>query len=138
MTGKQGIAELVTIYPGWYQGRTIHIHLKVHVAGASADETYSGGHSSHTGQLFLPEDVTADVARLNPYAGNSGVHRTLQSEDSIFLSQHGSAGIMQLNRLEKGSNQAGFTAVATLAIDPDATPPPIGMRGDRGRGPRPF
>ena len=31
VTNADGIAELVTIYPGWYQGRTVHIHAKVHL-----------------------------------------------------------------------------------------------------------
>ena len=29
----RGRAELVTIFPGWYPGRTPHIHMKVHVGG---------------------------------------------------------------------------------------------------------
>ena len=30
-TNADGIAEFTTVYPGWYQGRTVHIHAKVHV-----------------------------------------------------------------------------------------------------------
>ena len=33
-TNADGIAEFQTIYPGWYTGRTVHIHMKVHVGGA--------------------------------------------------------------------------------------------------------
>jgi hypothetical protein len=30
VTNSDGIVEFVTVYPGWYQGRTVHIHGKVH------------------------------------------------------------------------------------------------------------
>ena len=37
-----------TVYPGWYQGRAVHIHVKVHL----------GGNVVHTGQLFFPDALT--------------------------------------------------------------------------------
>jgi protocatechuate 3,4-dioxygenase beta subunit len=129
LTNAKGIAEFASIYPGWYSGRAIHIHLKVHLGG-SAGDTYAGGHVSHTGQLFFPEDITQDVAKLQPYSKRLQVHRTLQSEDGIFTGQHGSATMLNLARLTKGSNADGFLATVTLAIDPDATPAPV-----RGFGP---
>src|SRR5438046_1778787 len=42
-TDRTGVAALDTIYPGWYQGRTVHIHVKVH----------TGGQVVHTGQLYF-------------------------------------------------------------------------------------
>jgi protocatechuate 3,4-dioxygenase beta subunit len=122
---KSGRIEFATLYPGWYSGRAIHIHLKVHL----------GGHVCHTGQLFFPEDITADVAKLDPYATRLQVHRTTQSEDSIFNGQHGSGSMLDLVRLEKGVNSRGFLATVTLAVDPEATPPPV--RGFGPGGPRP-
>jgi hypothetical protein len=65
---------------------------------------YAGAHVSHIGQLFFPEDVTEQVAKLAPYATRLNVHRTLQSEDHIFQTQHGSASMVSLTRLENGSN----------------------------------
>jgi len=29
ITDENGIAEFITIYPGWYSGRTVHIHFKI-------------------------------------------------------------------------------------------------------------
>jgi protocatechuate 3,4-dioxygenase beta subunit len=120
LADKAGRVEFATLYPGWYSGRAIHIHLKVHV----------GGHVSHTGQLFFPEEITGDIAKLEPYATRLRVHRTLQTEDHIFTSQHGAASMLNLARLEKATNAAGFLATVTLAVDPDATPVPV-----RGFGP---
>ncbi len=31
VTNADGVAEFTTIYPGWYRGRTVHIHAKVHL-----------------------------------------------------------------------------------------------------------
>jgi len=128
LTGRNGVAEFATLYPGWYSGRTIHIHLKVHLGGTPG-ETYTGGHISHTGQLFFPEEVTEEVAHLEPYANRLAVHRTTQAEDGIFLGQHGSSKMLRLDRLKKGTNAGGFLAGITLALDPEATPAPVGMQG---------
>ncbi len=117
-TDDSGMAEFATIYPGWYQGRAIHIHLKVH----------TGGHVAHTGQLFFPEDITARIAKLQPYASHQDVHLTTQSEDMVFEPQHGASGMLTLSRIEARSDSAGFIATVTLAVDPDATPEPVGMR----------
>jgi protocatechuate 3,4-dioxygenase beta subunit len=121
LTGPEGIAEFATIYPGWYFGRTIHIHLKVHL----------GGHVSHTGQLFFPEEVTADVAKIAPYATRLEVHRTLQSEDNVFNGQNGAASMTGLSRLHSGSNADGFLANVTLGIDPAAAPAAVHGFGRR-------
>jgi protocatechuate 3,4-dioxygenase beta subunit len=132
LTNAQGIAEFMTIYPGWYQGRTIHIHVKVHLGGETAKAKYQGGHVSHTGQFFFPEDLTADIAKLQPYVKHANVRRTLQAEDFVFTDQHGSAGMLRMERLTPGSNAAGFVANITIAVDPDATPAPTGFGGPRG------
>ena len=57
-TDAKGLALFRTVYPGWYQGRTVHIHVKVHL----------GGNVLHTGQLYFPDTVTDAVYRKAPYA----------------------------------------------------------------------
>src|SRR6266550_5062184 len=52
-TDANGLAVFTTIYPGWYQGRAVHIHIKVHV----------GGRVVHTGQLFFSDTLTDTVYR---------------------------------------------------------------------------
>jgi protocatechuate 3,4-dioxygenase beta subunit len=56
-TDRNGVATFRTIYPGWYPGRAVHIHLKV----------YLGGNTVHTGQLFFPDTLTDLVYRRSPY-----------------------------------------------------------------------
>jgi protocatechuate 3,4-dioxygenase beta subunit len=73
VTNTDGVAELVTIYPGWYRGRTIHIHVKVHLDNSTV----------LTSQLYFPEDVTAQVYSRQPYASDPG-RDTSNAEDNIF------------------------------------------------------
>ncbi len=123
-TDSSGMAQFATIYPGWYAGRTIHIHLKVHM----------GGHVAHTGQLFFPEEITERIVKMQPYAKHSDLHLTTQAEDFVFQDEHGAPGMMTLSRLEARADAGGFLATVTLAVDPEATPAPVGMGGPRGFG----
>jgi protocatechuate 3,4-dioxygenase beta subunit len=132
LTDGQGRAEFATLYPGWYFGRAVHIHLKVHVASSIDSGKDHGGHVCHTGQLFFPEELTADIAKLNPYATRLHVRRTLQSEDGVFTEQQGSKSMLELTRLDKRTNQGGFLATVTLAVEPDANPSPLSPFGPGG------
>ena len=69
----KGRATFDTIYPGWYRGRTPHIHLKVHV----------GGNAVHTGQLFFRDALSAAVYRARPYRSRGGAETT-NAQDGIY------------------------------------------------------
>ena len=72
-TDAKGLALFKTLYPGWYQGRTVHVHTMVHV----------GGNIVHTGQLYFPDTVTDVVYRRSPY--NRRPNRTTRNvADSIY------------------------------------------------------
>jgi protocatechuate 3,4-dioxygenase beta subunit len=51
VTNRDGIVEFTTIYPGWYPGRTIHIHAKVHLDEQTALTT----------QLYFDDTFSAHV-----------------------------------------------------------------------------
>ena len=71
-TDASGNVTFRTIYPGWYQGRATHIHLKAHVAGGV-----------HTTQLFFDEALNDAVYKTAAYSGHSG-RRTTNNQDGIF------------------------------------------------------
>jgi protocatechuate 3,4-dioxygenase beta subunit len=119
ITGADGATEIDTIYPGWYMGRTTHIHVRVHVGGRVADGRYQGGHISHTGQVFLPESVTGQVYRLPAYVKKEA-GRQAQSDDGIFL--QGGSVVTSLTALDPRQIEKGFIAEPLLVIDPAATP----------------
>ena len=120
LTDHDGIVEFTTIYPGWYMGRDIHIHMRVHIGGAISNVKYGGGHISYTGQLFFPENVSDAVAKCKPYSTHH-TERTRQDEDNVYTEQHGSGSIVSLARLNKRDIEEGFLATAVLGIDPSAT-----------------
>jgi protocatechuate 3,4-dioxygenase beta subunit len=73
-TDKNGLAVFTTVYPGWYQGRAVHIHVKVHVRGNVV----------HTGQLFFSDAMTEKVYKAAPYASRGNPDVT-NANDSIFV-----------------------------------------------------
>ena len=127
VSGADGVARFTSIYPGWYPSRTNHVHVKVHVDG-TAGATYSGGHVSHTGNLFFPEDVSTTVAKLAPYTSNKASRVPLTS-DFVYKGQNGAGSVMTLRELVPGSPDKGYVAALTVAIDPAATPALIGIAG---------
>lgn len=129
LSNAAGQVEFVTIYPGWYVGRDTHIHLKVHLGGGVEQSKYAGGHVSHTGQLFFPDDVSDEIAKLKPYRDRSRVVRTRLDEDNIFEEAHSDAVLVSLEPLKRDSLESGFIATATVRIDPAAISHEHGPRG---------
>ena len=72
-TDAKGLALFKTIYPGWYPGRTVHVHVMVHV----------GGNVVHTGQLYFPDSLTDRVYRSRPYSRRPR-RTTRNAADSIY------------------------------------------------------
>jgi protocatechuate 3,4-dioxygenase beta subunit len=98
-TNAKGIATFGTIYPGWYRGRTVHIHVKVHV----------GGDVVHTGQLYFPEAVSDAVYRRSPYSSRPD-RDTRNPADSIFRN----GGNKSLMRMRKSG--AGYVASVAMGV----------------------
>ncbi|MBO2450564.1 intradiol ring-cleavage dioxygenase [Actinomadura barringtoniae] len=121
LTNGHGTAELRTIFPGWYQGRALHIHLKVHVGGRidRKKKTYEGGHVSHTGQFFFAEDVATQIEKLDPYKSNTA-KRVLLNEDGIY--KQANSGLLTIRPLFRGNPARGLLATITVGVDPAATP----------------
>jgi protocatechuate 3,4-dioxygenase beta subunit len=117
LTDAKGRAEFKTIYPGQYPGRTTHIHLKVHTGGRRADGTYSGGHTSHTGQLFTTDRDDAAVSALAPYDRNRA-EATPRDADFIYREQGGASAVLDLAAAGANLARSGFMGKVTLGVDP--------------------
>ncbi|GAB1542110.1 intradiol ring-cleavage dioxygenase [Scytonema sp. NUACC21] len=77
VTDAKGSVQFTTIYPGWYPGRTAHIHFKVRTAGAS------GQSYEFTSQLYFDDAISARVYTQAPYA-SKGQRRFKNADDGIF------------------------------------------------------
>ena len=102
LTNVSGVATFDTIYPGWYNGRTIHIHVKVHLGGRylNASSYYSGATYVHTGQLFFNDSLSDLVVATSPYNSKTG-NRLLNSRDGIY-SSGGAATLMNVQYVKSG------------------------------------
>jgi protocatechuate 3,4-dioxygenase beta subunit len=76
-TDAAGQARFSTVYPGWYEGRTVHIHFKVR---SPADQRPG---YEFTSQLYFDDAVSDRVFAEAPYAGRSG-RRTRNGGDGIY------------------------------------------------------
>lgn len=131
ITGGDGVADFLTVYPGWYQGRDTHIHVKVHVDGkdvlghdktlkkAASDperHVYSGGHVCFTGQMAFDDAFSDRVAKLEPYRSHN-LQRTRLDEDGVFEGHAGDV-FVQLTQMDKQRLEAGVSGSMVYVIDP--------------------
>lgn len=103
-TNGDGLAVFDTIYPGWYTGRTAHLHVKVH----------AGGTVVHTGHLYFPDPVTDVVYRRPPYNRHPG-RDTRNPNDVYYLRNGGDKTLMRIGRTKSGVLVAAITMGIHLA-----------------------
>ncbi|MFD5404752.1 dioxygenase family protein [Streptomyces griseorubiginosus] len=118
-TDKHGQVTFRTIFPGWYRGRTVHIHTKVHVDGTWTDSGYEGGHTCHTGQFFFDEESVLASAEVEPYS-TSTTERTTLTEDTIYDQSGTTGGLLKL-KYNKKNIAKGVIGSITMGVDPDTT-----------------
>jgi protocatechuate 3,4-dioxygenase beta subunit len=100
-----GTAQFRTIYPGWYRGRTTHIHVKV----------FLGDRTALTSQIFFPDALSEYLYRFTPpYDARGSARDTMNADDRIARSA--GAGAYALIREEAG----GYDAALVVGIDPGA------------------
>jgi len=104
VTDASGAASFITIYPGWYPGRTVHIHFKVRAA-AGASQTYE-----FASQLFFDEALSDTVFALAPYA-DRGQRTTRNAADNIYVA----SGVQLLLALAPAA--AGYSATFDIGLE---------------------
>ena len=77
-TDSDGEVRFLTIYPGWYPGRAIHIHFKV------IAKNVSGRRVEFTSQLYFDEAVNARVMSQPPYNARHDSRRVLNERDFLY------------------------------------------------------
>jgi protocatechuate 3,4-dioxygenase beta subunit len=93
LSDRAGMVEFRTIYPGWYPGRTVHIHVMVQI-----DDVVL------TSQLYFPDDVSDHVLGQPPYADRPG-RDTTNATDSIFPTG-GDPAVLEVEAVEGGYRAA--------------------------------
>ena len=81
-TNAAGTARFLTIYPGWYGGRTVHVHFKIRTAASSASAY------EFTSQLYFDDALTDRVYASESYA--AGRRRSMRNADDFLFRDGGS------------------------------------------------
>jgi protocatechuate 3,4-dioxygenase beta subunit len=106
LTDDDGTVRFITIYPGWYQGRAIHIHDKV--------RTFNGSEKTleWTSQLYFSNSVNEEVHKQPPY-NKHGPPDITNEQDGIYtgastdqLIQSNTGKHLMLNLTKQGQQQS--------------------------------
>jgi protocatechuate 3,4-dioxygenase beta subunit len=104
LTDDNGTARFTTIYPGWYQGRAVHIHFTIRDS-AESQQGYE-----FTSQLYFDDTLTDEVHSQGPYA-EKGERDQRNSTDGIY---QGGGDELTLALTPQGE---GYAATFDIALD---------------------
>lgn len=104
ITDQSGTARFVTIFPGWYRGRAVHIHFKIRT-----DPEQNSGYE-FTSQLYFEESLIESLESHDEYEGNT-TRRTDNARDRIF--QRGG----DLLTLSVSEDNVGWSASFAIGLE---------------------
>lgn len=139
---SQGEVSFRTVYPGWYEGRTAHVHFKV----------FTDEKNVLTGQMYFPDALSQYIfTNVNAY-GRKTTRDTFNADDDLALTDKSHGGFCDIR--EQADH---YLATLILGVDraapvlaqnfggpggpPGFGPPPHGMPpppGGRPHGPPPW
>ena len=116
LTDNNGTARFTTIYPGWYQGRAIHIHDKVRAFNGS-EKTLEW-----TSQLYFDNSINEQVHKQQPYSRHGPPDMT-NEQDGIYAGPS-TDGLIRSNtgkhlmvNLTKGGQQQSYLGTFNIVLN---------------------
>jgi protocatechuate 3,4-dioxygenase beta subunit len=82
LSDSSGLVSFVTIFPGWYTGRTTHIHVRIRTYDANGSIAINS-----TTQVFFADTLASDIYSNSSYYTRSKTRDTYNANDSIYRSQ---------------------------------------------------
>ncbi|KAB5588551.1 hypothetical protein CTheo_8009 [Ceratobasidium theobromae] len=120
-TNSEGMVEFFTTYPGFYTGRTVHIHTMIHTNYSVATNGSIISHAGtvrHIGQLFFDDELNEVILSQGVYA-NTTETRTYNTEDSILDSENADGYNAYASTELLGETETdGILAYITIGVDP--------------------
>ena len=120
MTDENGTVRFSTVYPGWYEGRAIHIHVKVRTFEGS-NETFDW-----TSQFYLNNSISEQVHTQPPY-NEHGQPDMTNEEDGIYAGPS-TDGLIQSNtgqhlmlNLTQGQDGQGYVGTFNVVVNANKT-----------------
>lgn len=133
MADARGIVHFATIYPGWYRGRTTHMHFKVWLSERQV----------LTGQIFFPDALSEYLYEAVPAYARDGTRDTFNGTDGIarqatrasFAAVAEGESAYQVEMILGVDPMAASTAAGGAPMPPAGGPPPGGPQGGPQGGP---
>ncbi|CAL8148306.1 unnamed protein product [Orchesella dallaii] len=101
-TDEKGKVTFMTVYPGWYLQRALHIHFKVFV---NDEEIY-------TGEVYFPKEISDKVAKVKPYV-DLKEKRAENEDDFLFIRLEGFRSVVNIT----GDVVNGFVGVLNVGTE---------------------
>jgi len=106
ISSDRGQVQFTTIYPGWYPGRTVHIHVRV--------RTYAGSSvlTDFVAQIFF-DDAISNVVLSQPLYNRRRFSRdTTNSDDMVYLDADNPRRMLATVT----PNDSGYAAAITIGL----------------------
>jgi protocatechuate 3,4-dioxygenase beta subunit len=109
LTDANGRVTFTTIVPGWYAGRTTHIHLRIRSTYSDTSSTSDG---TNTTQVFFDQTLVDTLSTtVSPY-DTEGANPTTNASDRVYSQQVDGVTLLTL----VGDMTNGYTAAITLGL----------------------
>src|SRR5262249_50437705 len=120
ITDAKGQVTFTTIFPGWYSGRTTHVHFRVRSSYSEAAGLSDG---TNTTQGFFDQAIIDTLATsVSPYSAE-GKNPLTNASDRVYAAETAGETLMSLT----GDPPSGFPATFTIRL-------PITTEYDGGMG----
>lgn len=111
---NQGTVRFTTVYPGFYAGRALHIHVAVRIT--AGNNYLEERHVAWAGQLYFPEVASRSVLGAREYQGRS-VSPLTNEKDHYYESMGGEASTLNIHSIGRDANDDGFFGHMTIGVD---------------------
>jgi protocatechuate 3,4-dioxygenase beta subunit len=110
----KGIVRFTTVYPGFYAGRALHLHVAIRITGGN--NYLEERHVAWVGQLYFPEVANRSVLSAREYGGRS-VSALTNDQDHFYENMGGEASTLSVHTIGRDTTDDGFFGRMTIGID---------------------
>lgn len=131
VTSSTGQVNFKTIYPGWYNGRAVHIHAKIRVIAGNQTKY------EFTTQMFFDDALSDKIYATQPYARHGQRDQTNETDRPYQEAVRALGKSVDIMTVKLSDDAAQASGKFNVALDMSQSHPSGGGRS-RGRGPRGF
>lgn len=122
IANSSGQVTFNTIYPGWYSGRTIHIHVRIRTYNGSATLT------NYTTQIFFDDTLSNTVLQNAAYA-RSTARDTTNATDMVYTTAGSNNASMLATVTQTSTGYAAALTIDLAGTAPVSSTPVIASGG---------